>query len=330
MNEAKLVLHDLLSHEKISGKPVLLLANKQDYYNALDEIDIAEKLELENLVNTQKCPTLVESCSAMNKQSSKKIDPGIKTGYHWLINYISREYETLNERVQKDVDEQLKREREIRQQQLLKLQNESKETEIDVDVNKFKNPFKPIKELVTENNYLKILQRKDFDRSRPNSALSTHSTPQNVVKKKEIKIKERPKSAIEGVKRQLKKTNRRKTIFSRNSNKTVPTVLFTPKKANTQLHINKVFVIENGHSTIEQIEDALIITELPNIPIENNTNDNHIETMFTSNKFKPETPPTKLPPIIYKKSNDISWVKKPLKNKHFVQDDIDRIYKDIS
>lgn len=85
-----MVLEELLSHEKISGKPVLLVANKQDQENALDEIDLIEKLDLEALVNEYQCPTLVESSSITEISNKLKIDPGIKKGYHWLLNYIIR------------------------------------------------------------------------------------------------------------------------------------------------------------------------------------------------------------------------------------------------
>lgn len=90
MEEVKEVLHNLLSNEKIAGKPVLVLANKQDVDYALDEIDLVEKLDLENLVNENHCPTLVETCSATEVAAKSKVDAGIKRGYHWLVNYIVR------------------------------------------------------------------------------------------------------------------------------------------------------------------------------------------------------------------------------------------------
>lgn len=90
MSEVKEVLHNLLSHEKVTGKPILLLANKQDQENALDEIDLVEKLDLERLVNEKHCPTLVETSSATDVSAKTKIDPGIKKGYHWLLSRIVR------------------------------------------------------------------------------------------------------------------------------------------------------------------------------------------------------------------------------------------------
>lgn len=79
LEECRQVLQNLLRHSQISGKPILLLANKQDVDGALDEIDVVDHLNLEKLVNEQKCPTLVELCSAL--QFSKKIDIGIDNGY---------------------------------------------------------------------------------------------------------------------------------------------------------------------------------------------------------------------------------------------------------
>lgn len=90
LDEVKSVLSDVLSHEKVFGKPVLILANKQDKENALDEIDLVEKLDLEIMVNMHQCPTLIESCSATESSSKSKLDPGIRKGYHWLLNYIHR------------------------------------------------------------------------------------------------------------------------------------------------------------------------------------------------------------------------------------------------
>lgn len=101
--EAKLVLKDLLAHEQVSGKPVLLLANKQDQSEALDELDLVEQLELERLVNDNRCPTLVETCSAIETT-------GLQKGYDWLVSYVVRNYDSLNARIKADLEkEQLPR-----------------------------------------------------------------------------------------------------------------------------------------------------------------------------------------------------------------------------
>ncbi|XP_072933764.1 uncharacterized protein [Epargyreus clarus] len=111
LDECKSVLEEVLSHDKISGKPVLVLANKQDKSGALDDIDVVEKLNIEPLVNRYRCPTLVESYSAYPPETKKKIkiDPGLRRGYQWLLNYIVRRYGDINLRVQTDIHADLER-----------------------------------------------------------------------------------------------------------------------------------------------------------------------------------------------------------------------------
>ncbi|BES94037.1 ADP-ribosylation factor family [Nesidiocoris tenuis] len=105
LEEAKGLLYNLLSHEKLAGKPLLVLANKQDAPNALDEIDIVELLRLEPLVNQQKCLTLVEVCSALSPENSEKIDSRLVRGYRWLIRQVINNYKELSQRVEQDTQE---------------------------------------------------------------------------------------------------------------------------------------------------------------------------------------------------------------------------------
>lgn len=58
------------------------LANKQDHLDALDEIDVAEKLDLESLANQCQTPTRIEICSA-TQGTGKNIDPIIRIGFQY-------------------------------------------------------------------------------------------------------------------------------------------------------------------------------------------------------------------------------------------------------
>lgn len=69
------------------------LANKQDKTRALDELDIVDRLNVEAVVNMNKCPTLVETCTALhmaplNYCSSVFIDPSIASGFRSVYFYI--------------------------------------------------------------------------------------------------------------------------------------------------------------------------------------------------------------------------------------------------
>ena len=63
-----------------------------------------------------RCPTLVESYSASPydpKSKKAKIDPGLKKGYHWLLDYIVKRYGDINLRVQTDIHAELERRRRM-------------------------------------------------------------------------------------------------------------------------------------------------------------------------------------------------------------------------
>ena len=56
------------------------LANKQDHFDALDEVDVADKLQLEILANACQTPTRIEICCA-TQGTGKNIDPIIRIGF---------------------------------------------------------------------------------------------------------------------------------------------------------------------------------------------------------------------------------------------------------
>ncbi|KTF89463.1 hypothetical protein cypCar_00013285 [Cyprinus carpio] len=105
IQETRDTMAEVLRHPRIAGKPVLVLANKQDQDGALAEADIIETLSLEKLVNENKCLCQIEPCSAMLGYG-KKVDKSIKIGLNWLLNNIAKDYEAISERVQKDTAEQ--------------------------------------------------------------------------------------------------------------------------------------------------------------------------------------------------------------------------------
>jgi ADP-ribosylation factor-like protein 13B len=59
------------------------LANKQDLPGALDELDLVERLNLEQVVNVYKCPTTVETCAALLSP-----DPAIQSGFKYVNKFI--------------------------------------------------------------------------------------------------------------------------------------------------------------------------------------------------------------------------------------------------
>ncbi|XP_034936057.1 ADP-ribosylation factor-like protein 13B [Chelonus insularis] len=100
LNENRIVFGELTSHEHIAGKPILLLANKQDVIGAIDELDLVENLDVEKAVNSMRCPTRVETCACVfNEKNFKPNTQGITDGYKWLLDTIIKNYATLDERI---------------------------------------------------------------------------------------------------------------------------------------------------------------------------------------------------------------------------------------
>ncbi|KAK3097336.1 hypothetical protein FSP39_008790, partial [Pinctada imbricata] len=131
MEEIKQNLQNLLEHDKVAGKPILLLANKQDKENAMDEVDICEQLNLENLVNKNKCPCRIETCSAI-KGTGKKMDKNIKSGLNWLCGMIDHNWTLYHSRVEEDTAEQekiRKKEMEERRERVRKIREERERKE---------------------------------------------------------------------------------------------------------------------------------------------------------------------------------------------------------
>ncbi|XP_027389609.1 ADP-ribosylation factor-like protein 13A [Bos indicus x Bos taurus] len=98
MQEVKVILPNMLSDERVAGKPILLLANKQDKMDALPPGDIIEYLLLERLMNENKSPCRVEPCSVV-KELQRRRQP-IIDGLHWLLSAIGEKYEELCTRQQ--------------------------------------------------------------------------------------------------------------------------------------------------------------------------------------------------------------------------------------
>ncbi|KFV64998.1 ADP-ribosylation factor-like 13B, partial [Dryobates pubescens] len=163
MEETKQAMIEVLNSPKISGKPVLVLANKQDREGALSEADVIESLSLEKLVNEHKCLCQIEPCSAI-MGCGKKIDKSIKKGLYWLLCIIAKDFDALNERIQRDTTEQkayeeqqklerAERVRRIREERERKKREEGRSVpdEEDPEPGNSENPFQPISAVISEN-----------------------------------------------------------------------------------------------------------------------------------------------------------------------------------
>ncbi|KAM9537903.1 ADP-ribosylation factor-like protein 13A isoform 1-T1 [Guaruba guarouba] len=87
MEEARKVLSRVLSHPDVSGKPLLLLANKQDTASALLPCELIERLSLERLVNENRSPCRIEPCAAKRGPAAGPPRTTLQ-GLRWLLRTI--------------------------------------------------------------------------------------------------------------------------------------------------------------------------------------------------------------------------------------------------
>nr|XP_046238620.1 ADP-ribosylation factor-like protein 13B isoform X1 [Scatophagus argus] len=194
IQETRETMAEVLQHPRIAGKPVLVLANKQDQEGALAEADIIENLSLEKLVNENKCLCQIEPCSAVLGYG-KKVDKSIRKGLKWLLNNIAKDYEAITERVQKDTAEQRAQEeqdkkaraervRRIREERERQEREEAEREgrqiqEEEPDDENMPSPFQPISNVISEN------QEKEKERKRQREPQEAGADSLNVDQEEE-------------------------------------------------------------------------------------------------------------------------------------------------
>ncbi|GCC38011.1 hypothetical protein chiPu_0016522 [Chiloscyllium punctatum] len=183
--------------EEVYKWPVSKLANKQDCDGALAEADIIEYLSLEKLVNENKCLCQIEPCSA-TLGYGKKLDKAIRKGLGWLLNTIAKDYDNLQERVQKDTMEQKAQEEKDKQDRAervrrIREEREQKEKEEGSPLNQDEddepdpkvNPFQPISKVISVNEE-KIRKLKEKNKSKPSGEILISSSEKSKSSKMQM------------------------------------------------------------------------------------------------------------------------------------------------
>eukprot|EP00307_Rebecca_sp_RCC1486_P006621 CAMPEP_0119408296 /NCGR_PEP_ID=MMETSP1335-20130426/1897_1 /TAXON_ID=259385 /ORGANISM="Chrysoculter rhomboideus, Strain RCC1486" /LENGTH=428 /DNA_ID=CAMNT_0007432519 /DNA_START=62 /DNA_END=1348 /DNA_ORIENTATION=- len=97
LEEVKEVLHNTLRSERIAGKPVLILCNKQDLPGALAPAQVAEALALHEV---QSSAYQLFAVTARDLE-----DAHITKGLKWLGGAVHSDYAALQARIERDVTE---------------------------------------------------------------------------------------------------------------------------------------------------------------------------------------------------------------------------------
>ncbi|CAG5128011.1 unnamed protein product [Candidula unifasciata] len=128
LSEASDMFMDTLKHPQVSGKPVLIVANKVDKEEHMKEADIVSGLNLKNTIIVTSCPSKLVMASAL-KGVGTKMDREIQRGVDWLFDKIQESLSALEPRIEADMKaakEAREKEREERKARV-KMQREERE-----------------------------------------------------------------------------------------------------------------------------------------------------------------------------------------------------------
>jgi small GTP-binding protein len=108
LSETKELLQTTMNHKYLSGKPVLLIANKQDLEGAKNEDDIKQYMDLNAISADHNAKAF--GCSTVSTVTEDDIfpaDPRLESAVEWILSNVQSSYDSLNKRVQSDTQMKL-------------------------------------------------------------------------------------------------------------------------------------------------------------------------------------------------------------------------------
>ena len=144
---SKSALEKDVQHEMLKGKPILVMANKQDMPQALSESDIATKMGFTGVDSNSVFANTdfsIKKCTALPSKRGDTADPALMEGVKWLVTRIGGMYDKINARVVKDVQQEKEKaaiEKKAREERVAKLKEERRKAKEAAE----KNGGNPIK-----------------------------------------------------------------------------------------------------------------------------------------------------------------------------------------
>lgn len=108
MKETKELFHSTMNHKYLTGKPVLLIANKQDLEGAKNEDEIKQFMNLNGISADHNAKAF--GCSTTSSVTEDDIfpaDPRLESAVEWILSNVQNSYDSLNRRVQSDTQMKL-------------------------------------------------------------------------------------------------------------------------------------------------------------------------------------------------------------------------------
>jgi len=134
MEECREIFAETLRDPHLSGKPILVFANKQDLPDAKGAAEVAQAMGLATLQNNR---YNIVPATALRKSASDPPDQNVAVGIKWMTEHVDSEWGTLDPRVQRETEVQARKEEELRKERVKKgelarkerLEREAKEAE---------------------------------------------------------------------------------------------------------------------------------------------------------------------------------------------------------
>lgn len=90
------ILHQTMNNKHIRGKPLLIVANKQDLDQSIDVVDITYFFRIDEICNHLGTPCLIIPCGKFDNNDLHK-------GLDWLVENMMENYKTLKNRMRFNV-----------------------------------------------------------------------------------------------------------------------------------------------------------------------------------------------------------------------------------
>jgi len=120
LEESRALLMEAATHDELKGKPLLILANKQDVPQAARAEEIAEVLRLHELTTSDGWAFHV-SGGSLASDYSLPVGSEIDNAINWLLNTAQAQYPKLQMRVEADLAREQEREQRKREERKARL-----------------------------------------------------------------------------------------------------------------------------------------------------------------------------------------------------------------
>eukprot|EP01138_Halocafeteria_seosinensis_P009459 gb/GECG01009667.1/.p1 GENE.gb/GECG01009667.1/~~gb/GECG01009667.1/.p1 ORF type:complete len:606 (+),score=120.59 gb/GECG01009667.1/:1-1818(+) len=125
-----------VEHPMVVGKPILVLANKQDKPEAVPDDQLISELQLQSLTLSRHN---VFQCIARPAENSYELDSRVSDGLNWLVKAIKSNLDNLHTRMQRDAEAFMEKEKERKSEVARRLaekrENEQKQQSATQDQN---------------------------------------------------------------------------------------------------------------------------------------------------------------------------------------------------